>query len=212
MRPPRNCRIAKLPEVGSNAAGTGGAPMGEKLTVLLAGMKAGDRAARDALFAVAYEDLRRLAHARLRGGGRNTMLDTTALVNESYFRWVNLGQLRLEDRKAFFAYASRVMQSVIVDSARARLAEKRGGSCQKMSLYTGIEHEFGQDEASILKVHDALEELEKVEERVAQMVRMRFFGGYSVKEIAETLEVDERTVQRDWEKAKLLLRAILKLM
>jgi RNA polymerase sigma factor (TIGR02999 family) len=186
--------------------------MPEQLTVLLSRMQAGDRAARDALFDAAYEELRRLAHSRLRGGGRNTVLDTTALVHDSYLRWVNLGQLKLEDRKAFFAYASRVMQSVIVDGARARLAEKRGGGHQKMTLHTGIEHEFGRDEESILKVHEALQGLEKADERAAQMVRMRFFGGYSVKEIAETLEVDERTVQRDWERAKVLLEAILKLM
>jgi RNA polymerase sigma factor (TIGR02999 family) len=185
--------------------------MAEQLTVLLSRMHAGDRAARDALFAAAYEELLRLAHARLRGGGRNTVLDTTALVNESYLRWVSLGQLKLEDRKAFFAYASRVMQSVIVDYARARLAEKRGGHYQKMTLYTGIEHEFGRDEEAVLKVHEALQELEKADKRAAEMVRMRFFGGYTVKEIAATLEVDERTVQRDWDKARVLLEAILKL-
>ena len=185
--------------------------MAEQLTVLLSRARAGDRAARDALYATAYQELLRLAHARLSGGGRNTVLDTTALVNESYLRWVGLGQLKLEDRKAFFAYASRVMQSVIVDFARARLAEKRGGRYQKITLYTGIEHELGQDDESVLKVHEALEELEKADERAAEMVRMRFFGGYSVKEIAATLDVDERTVQRDWDKAKVLLEAILKL-
>jgi RNA polymerase sigma factor (TIGR02999 family) len=186
--------------------------MAERLTVLLARMQVGDRAAADALFSAAYQELRRLAHSRLRDGGRNTVLDTTALVNESYLRWVNVGQLKLEDRKSFFAYASRVMQSVIVDSARARLAQKRGGSCQKMTLHTGIEHELGRDDESILKVHEALQGLEEADARAAQMVRMRFFGGYSVKEIAETLEVDERTVHRDWERSRVLLEAILKLM
>jgi RNA polymerase sigma factor (TIGR02999 family) len=184
--------------------------MSERLTVLLSRTKAGDRAARDALFAAAYEELRRLAHARLYGGGRNTVLDTTALVHESYLRLVQAGELALEDRRAFFAYASQVMRSVIVDSARARLAERRGGDAQKMTLSTDLEKDLVQDEEGVVQVHEALQELEKADARAARMVEMRYFGGYSDKEIAETLGITERTVQRDWEKAKMLLRVILK--
>src|SRR5262249_43182123 len=110
--------------------------MVERLTVLLSRTKEGDRAARDALFAAAYRELRRLAHARLYAGGRNTTLDTTALVHESYLRLVQTGELTLDDRRAFFAYASRVMRSVIVDSARARLAERRGGDVPRLTLST----------------------------------------------------------------------------
>jgi RNA polymerase sigma factor (TIGR02999 family) len=181
----------------------------EPLTVLLSRMQDGDRAARDELFAAAYQALRRLAHSRLRDGGRNTVLDTTALVHESYLRLVQTGELKLEDRRAFFAYASRVMRSVIVDSARARLAERRGGDAQKMALSTDLAQELGQAEEGIVQVHEALQELEKADARAAQMVEMRYFGGYSDKEIAETLAITERTVQRDWEKAKVLLRAML---
>jgi RNA polymerase sigma factor (TIGR02999 family) len=184
--------------------------MSERLTVLLARMHDGDRTARDALFAAAYQGLRRLAHSRLHDGGRNTVLDTTALVHESYLRLVQTGALKLEDRRAFFAYASQVMRSVIVDSARARLAERRGGDAQKLTLSTAVAQDFQQDEEGIIRVHEALQELEKADARVAQMVEMRYFGGYSDKEIAETMNITERTVQRDWEKGKLLLRAILK--
>jgi len=173
-------------------------------------MNDGDRAARDAQFAAAYQDLRRLAHARLHGGGRNTLLDTTTLVHESYLRLARSGDLTLEDRRAFFGYASRVMRSVIVDSARARLAERRGGDAPKMTLSTDLTQDPGQDEQAIVDVHEALEELEAADARVARMVEMRYFGGYSDKEIADTLDVTERTVQRDWEKARMLLRAILK--
>ncbi len=184
--------------------------MSERLTVLLSRMQGGDRAARDALFAAAYQELRRLAHSRLYEGGRNTVLDTTALVHESYLRLVRTGELRIEDRRAFFGYASQVMRSVIVDSARARLAERRGGGAQKLTLSTELAQGLGQDEEGILQVHEALQELEKADARSAQIVQMRFFGGYSDKEIAETLDISERTVQRDWEKAKVLLQAILK--
>jgi RNA polymerase sigma factor (TIGR02999 family) len=184
--------------------------MGERLTVLLSRMEAGDRAASDALFAAAYQELRRLAHSRLYGGGRNTLLDTTALVHESYLRLVQAGELELEDRRAFFGYAAQVMRSVIVDSARARLAERRGGGAQKMTLSTDLVQDLEGDEEAIVHVHEALHELEKADARAARMVEMRYFGGYSDKEIAEMLAITERTVQRDWEKAKVLLRVILK--
>jgi DNA-directed RNA polymerase specialized sigma24 family protein len=99
-----------------------------QLTELLGRVQAGDTGARDAPFAAAYGELHRLAHARLRGGGHNTVLDTTCLVHESYLRFVNAaGELRAEDRRAFFAYASQVMRSVIVNSVRERLRHKRGG-------------------------------------------------------------------------------------
>jgi RNA polymerase sigma factor (TIGR02999 family) len=180
----------------------------ERLTVLLARVSTGDRAARDALFATVYPELRRLAHARLYGGGRNTVLDTTALVHESYLRLVNTGELGFDDRRAFFGYASRVMRSVIVDSARARRAERRGGAAEKLTLGSEPAGSVPHEE-HVLRVHEALEQLERADARAAQMVEMRYFGGYSDREIAETLNVTERTVQRDWDKARLLLRAIL---
>src|SRR5271165_5335786 len=98
-----------------------------QLTELLGRIQAGDREARDTLFATAYAELHRIARARLRDGGRNTVLDTTCLVHESYLRFVHAGELRAEDRRAFFAYASQVMRSVIVNSVRERVAQKRGG-------------------------------------------------------------------------------------
>jgi RNA polymerase sigma factor (TIGR02999 family) len=173
-------------------------------------MDDGDRAARDAMFAAAYRELRRLAHSRLHGGGRNTVLDTTALVHESYLRLVQTAELRLDDRRAFFGYASQVMRSVIVDSARARLAERRGGDAPKLTLSTDLVQDLDAGEEGIVQVHEALQELEKADARAAQMVEMRYFGGYSDKEIAETLDITERTVQRDWEKARMLLRVLLK--
>jgi RNA polymerase sigma factor (TIGR02999 family) len=180
-----------------------------QLTELLGRIQAGDTAARDALFAAAYSELHRLAHARLRDGGRNTVLDTTCLVHESYLRFLRAGQLRAEDRRAFFAYASQVMRSVIVNSVRERIAQKRGGNARPLTLSTQLGATMADGEESIMKVHEALEELAKAEPRLAQVVEMRYFGGYSEAEMAETLGVTERTVQRDWEKARLILSAAL---
>ena len=180
------------------------------LTQLIAEVGAGNQQARDALFAAAYSELRKLARSRLRDGGRNTMLETTALVHESYLRFLNSGQLRIEDRKAFFAYASKVMRSVIIDSVRERQAERRGGDLLELTLDTHLEANLPAGEAEILHIHEALLALEKAEPRLAQVVEMRYFGGYTEQEIAETLGLTERTVRRDWDKARLLLMAALK--
>jgi len=120
------------------------------------------------------------------------------------------GELRAEDRRAFFAYASQVMRSVIVSSVRERIAEKRGGDWRPLTLSTKLAANVANDEDTVLRVHEALEDLEKAEPRLAQVAQMRYFGGYSEQEIAETLDVTERTVQRDWEKARLILAAALR--
>jgi RNA polymerase sigma factor (TIGR02999 family) len=179
------------------------------LTELLGRMRAGDDQARDALFTAAYKELRRLAHARLRDGGRNTVLDTTSLVHESYLRLVMAGELRAEDRRAFFAYASKVMRSVIVNFANERLSQKRGGDALRLTLSTELAAGLGTDEDTVLKVHEALAVLEQADARSARVVEMRYFGGYSEAEIAEALGVNERTVRRDWDKARALLLAAL---
>jgi RNA polymerase sigma factor (TIGR02999 family) len=181
-----------------------------QLTELLGRIQAGDTQARDALFAAAYTELHRIARARLRDGGRNTVLDTTCLVHESYLRFVNAGELRAEDRRAFFAYASQVMRSVIVNSVRERIAQKRGGDWRPLTLSTSLAANIAVGEDTVLKVHEALEDLGKAEPRLAQVAQMRYFGGYSEQEIAETLDITERTVQRDWEKARLILAAALR--
>jgi len=182
-----------------------------QLTDLLGRMQGGDAAARDALFAAAYAELHRLAQGRLRHGGRNTLLDTTGLVHESYLRFAGAGKLRAEDRRAFFAYASRVMRSVILNSVRERIALKRGGGdAQPAAAPRAAPSDLRGAEQTVLDVHEALEDLEQADPRLARIAEMRYFGGYSEKEIAETLEVTERTVQRDWEKARLLLAAALR--
>jgi RNA polymerase sigma factor (TIGR02999 family) len=181
-----------------------------QLTQLLGRMQTGDTGARDALFAAAYAELHRLARARLREGGRNSVLDTTCLVHEAYLRFVDAGKLRAQDRRAFFAYASQVMRSVIVNSVRDRIAQKRGGDWAPLTLSCELAANVADREDVVLRVHEALEDLEKAQPRLAQVAQMRYFGGYSEQEIAETLDITERTVQRDWEKARLILAAALR--
>jgi RNA polymerase sigma factor (TIGR02999 family) len=163
----------------------------------------------DDLWRVAYGELKTVARARLRGGPR-AVLDTTALVNESYLKLAGIGRLRVDSRGKFFAYASRVMRSVVVDLARERRAERRGGGAADLTLDTAIADGTpwaGAEEP--LRVDDALAELEKVEPRLARVVEMRYFGGLTESEIADSLSLTERTVRRDWQKAKLLLRSML---
>lgn len=181
-----------------------------QLTELLGRLRAGDESARDALFAAAYPELHRLAESRLRERGRHLTLDATSLVHETYLRFVRAGELRAEDRRAFFGYAAQVMRSVIINSIRDRVTQKRGGDARPITLSTQIADNAGGDEETILKVHEALDVLQEADPRLAQVAQMRYFGGYSEKEIAETLEVTERTVQRDWEKARRILAAALK--
>jgi RNA polymerase sigma factor (TIGR02999 family) len=180
------------------------------ISELIRRVNADEPGAQDALFSAAYDELRKLARSRLRDGGRNTMLDTTALVHESYLRFINGGQLRSDDRRAFFAYASKVMRSVIIDAVRERQAERRGGDLQRLTLNTQIADSLPAGEDELLKVNEALEMLAESEPRLAKVVEMRFFGGYTEAEIGEALELTERTVRRDWDKARLLLGALLK--
>lgn len=180
------------------------------ITLLLQRVSEGEAAARDELFALAYDNLKGLARARLRGGGRNTELDTTALVHEAYLKYIGCGELRAGDRRSFFAYASRIMRSVIVDSARERLAQRRGGNVDHLTLTTQVADGLAADEEAVLRVHEALAALEVADPRLAQVVEMRYFGGYTEQEIAEVLGVADRTVRRDWEKARLILEVALK--
>jgi RNA polymerase sigma factor (TIGR02999 family) len=183
-------------------------PMSE-ITLLLQAADGGDAAAVDRLFGLLYADLRRIAHAKLRQGGP-TLLDTTALVHESYLRLINLAQLRVQDRSHFLAYAARVMRSVIVDMVRESRAERRGGGLALLTLDTGVANAAPAGDDEILAVHEALEQLAAIDARMVQVVEMRYFVGLEMDEIAQALGVGKRTVERDWEKARSYLYAALK--
>lgn len=166
----------------------------------------------DALYADAYRELRRLARARLHGGGRNTVLDTTALVHESYLRLARHGEVEFADRLRFMVYAGRVMRSVIIDLVRERQAERRGGDAAHVTLTTQLGEHIAADagEAEILRVHEALDELAKLDPRMAQVVELRYFAGMTELEIAQALGVTDRTVRRDWQQARMFLAEALK--
>jgi RNA polymerase sigma factor (TIGR02999 family) len=179
------------------------------LTDLIQRAKSGDEAALRQVFDATYQDLHRMAHSRIRQSGRGTLLDTTSLVHESFLRFAKTGELNVADRAQFLRYAGQVMRSVIVDVARARRAERRGGDAEHLRLNTALGDSAMGGEEEVLRVHEALEELEALDERLARVVELRYFAGLTEVEIAEALGVTERTVRRDWEKAKLLLARAL---
>jgi RNA polymerase sigma factor (TIGR02999 family) len=180
-----------------------------QITVLLGRMHAGDENARNTLFEITYEELRRLARARLRNSGPSTGLDPTTVVHESYLRFAPAGQLRAGGHRAFFAYASMVMRSVIIEWVRKRRAERRGGDALHVELSEESASNLTTDDRTARKVHEALEVLEQADARLGRVAQMRFYEGYTVKEIAKALGITERTVQRDWQRARLLLAAEL---
>ena len=161
-------------------------------------------------FAASYAELRQLARARLRGGGRDVVLDTTALVHESFLRLAQREGVAFPDRARFLGYASKVMRSVIVDLVRQRGNERHGGELARVTLTTDLLDGAVAAEEHILRVHEALEELQQVDVRMAQVVEMRFFAGLSDLEIAAALQVTDRTVRRDWQQAQLFLAEALK--
>lgn len=184
---------------------------GAEVAQLLTRARDGDGAAVNRLFELMYADLRRIAHARLRESRPDTLLDTTSLVHESYARFAKLARLPTADRPHFLAYASRVMRSVIVDLARERGAERRGGGLGEVTLTTGLGASLAAvgDTPEVLRVHEALDELAAIEPRLAQVVEMRYYGGLEHAEIASALGIGLRTVERDWERARSFLYAAL---
>jgi RNA polymerase sigma factor (TIGR02999 family) len=136
-------------------------------------------------------------------------MDTASLVHETYLRLAAARPMQLEDRQHFMCYAGRAMRSVIVDVARAKLASRRGRSAMRVTFGTLVENTMPSGELEILKVHEALEHLAHYGERIVQVVELRYFAGLSQAEIAASLGVTERTVRRDWEKARVLLAEAL---
>jgi RNA polymerase sigma factor (TIGR02999 family) len=178
------------------------------VTELLIAWGSGDRAALDELVPVIHEELRRLARQQMRGERDNHTLQTTALVNEAFLRLVDLRRIQWQDRAHFLALSARLMRRILVDHARSRSYQKRGGGAANVTLDETIvaSPERGID---LVALDDALEDLARVDARKSQVVELRFFGGLSVEETAEALKVSPETVTRDWRLAKVwLLREI----
>lgn len=179
------------------------------LTHLLALAAQGERGAFDRVFEVLYPELRKIAHARLRTQRDAGVLDTTSLVHESFVRLVSASQIVVTDRKHFFAYAARTMRNIIIDLARERLTERHGSGEGPVQLNTDLANELGapEGEDTLVRINDALLALEAVDAGLVQVVEMRYFAGYSEIEVAELMGTSERTVRRQWNKARAFLLA-----
>lgn len=178
------------------------------ITALLDAARDGDRGALDNVLATLYQELHTMARRQLAGQHGQT-LDATALVHEAYLKLIGRREAQFDDRAHFFAYAASAMRSVVVDYARQRLAQKRGGDLHRVTeLPEEIEGGLRLDE-DMLGLDTALTQLAAVDERLARVVELRYFAGLSELEIATLLDRSERSIRRDWQKAKMFLLASL---
>jgi RNA polymerase sigma factor (TIGR02999 family) len=175
-----------------------------EITRLLVSLREGEREAADRLLPLVYGELRAMARRRLAPRSAGHTLDTTGLVHEVYLRLFDQTQLEWRDRRHFYAVVAMAMRQIVVDHARRRLAGKRGGGQDRVGLDMA-EVASGDRIAEVLEVHEALAKLKALDERLASIVEMRYFAGFSVEETAEMLGLTERTVKRDWRKARALL-------
>jgi RNA polymerase sigma factor (TIGR02999 family) len=181
-----------------------GAPQVAAITELLRAVEGGDKAARDRLFAVVYGELRGLARGQLRRIPARDTLSTTALVNETYLKLAGDRPWTARDRSHFFALAARAMRQILVDHARRRARQKRGGGVAPVSLDEALVPSPDRAE-ELLALDAALERLEAMDAELAQIVEWRFFAGLSVEEVAELLAISDRTVKRHWRAARAFL-------
>jgi RNA polymerase sigma factor (TIGR02999 family) len=178
------------------------------ITGWLDAAREGDRSALDRVLATLYQELHSMARRQLAGQYGQT-LDATALVHEAYLKLIGRRQAKFDDRAHFFAYAASAMRSVVVDYARQRMAQKRGGDMHRVTdLPDDIQGGLRLDE-EMLGLDTALTRLAAVDQRLAHVVELRYFAGLSEMEIAELLGRSERSIRRDWQKAKLFLLASL---
>jgi len=173
----------------------------------LEALRSGRRESLDDLTALLYEELREIAH-RHRGWNQDATLATTALVHEAYLKLVDQSRAQWNDRAHFLALAAVAMRHILTDRARSRLAAKRGGDHAVVTLDDDAVASEEQPGA-LLQIHEALDRLAAVDERLARIVEYRFFGGLTHEEIAAALGITVRTVERDWAKARVLLRDLL---
>ena len=178
------------------------------ITAHLQAWSAGESNAREALFPLVYEELRRIARRQLRNERIGHTLDTTALVHEAYLKLIDQTRADFTDRAHFFAVASNAMRRILVDYARRYLADKRGGAPRRVSLTDDML--VAEERAdTLLAVDESLNELARIDPRLSRVVECRFFGGLTDEETAQVLGVTARTVRRDWTKAKAWLHKML---
>jgi len=182
-----------------------------KFAEIVHAAEVGTPQAREQLFASLYDALRRMAQRELRRGA-GVSLTPTVLLHETYLNLSQRDSLAFGDRAQFMSYAARAMRGLIVDYLRNRHAQKRGSEFQISSLPIELPHAAEESQHESLRIddlNDALESLEKIDARLAECVDLKFFCGFSFVEIAQLREVSERTVQRDWDKARMILKRII---
>ena len=179
--------------------------MEPSISTLVIAAEQGDKAAADSLFAALYEELHRLAKRELVRRGSSVTLGATTLLHEAYLDIAGRNDLSCPDRARFIGYAARVMRGLIVDHVRSRSAMKRGGHVEIVAADTEIANTIFVDEHELIDISDALDELERVDRSLAELVDLKFFCGFSFADIAAMRCTCERTVQRQWEKARIYL-------
>lgn len=172
-----------------------------KITQLLIAWGKGDETALESLMPVVYDELHRMARAYMNRQRVGHTLQTTALVNEAYLRLIDSSKVQWQNRAHFFAVSAQLMRRILVDFARAKGNQKRGGSAERVSLDYALE--FSEDKsADLVALDDALKTLAEMNARQAEVVELRYFGGLTEEEVAEVLKTSARTVRRDWTLAR----------
>ncbi len=184
-----------------------GEPSPEEITGLLLDWGKGDKAALDRVIPLVYQELRRLAHRQMRRERAGNTLQTTALISEAYLRLVDYARVRPRDRAHFFAIAAQAMRRILIERARSHRSAKRGSGGQKVSLDEAAEvaDESNERAADLLALDEALTNLAAIDPRKAEIVELKYFGGMTIEETAEVLEVSTPTVERNWQMAKIWL-------
>ncbi|MCV2356314.1 sigma-70 family RNA polymerase sigma factor [Paucibacter sp. B2R-40] len=184
------------------------APGLESLTLLLHQAQAGDAQAAERAYQALYPELLKIAHARLRGHQVPTLLDTQALVHESFLRFVGGAEVELKSRKHFYAHAAKAMRHIVIDFVRRSQAQRRGSGQGSITLDTLALHSLNEVAATVVPVsavEQALQALEQLDPQLAELVELRYFGGYTDVEVAQALGISERTVRRLWDRARAFL-------
>lgn len=180
----------------------------EPLTTWIRAAGGGDREAAGRAYRLLYPELRKIARSRLRGQAPDTLLDTEGLVHETFMRMVGVGRLDVASRNHFYAYAATTMRHIVVDFVRRKRAQRRGGDDEKVTLDTALIDSLPEAQG-VLAVEQALQSLEALDPKLAQVVEMRYFGGYGDAEIAQAMGLTDRTVRRYWIKARAFMLAQL---
>lgn len=181
----------------------------EDITGLLINWGNGDKAALDRVIPLVYEELRQLAHRQMRRERAGDSFQTTALVHEAYLRLVDYKRMRPRDRAHFFGIAAQAMRRILIERARSRGSAKRGSGGQKVSLEE-VEDISNARAAGLIALDDALTILSTIDPRKAKIVELKYFGGLTIEETAEVLEISTPTVERDWQTAKIWLHREIK--